>query len=227
MALTPKTLTLYTSPLSGCSARIRIATSLKRIPITEHLLSIAQPRPPTYLSQNPNGTVPTLIAEYRNGQILTLTQSLSMLEFLEESYGDGGSEVRLLPPATEMKRRTQVRDLAALVACDIQPVQNSRIRAMVESFGGNGTAWAQSVYRRGLAVYEQMVRKSAGKYSVGDEITMADVCLWPMVQGGERVGVDVGDRGCETVASIMRELGNRSEFVEGGLQFHRAHEVEV
>ena len=169
--------------------------------------------------------MPTLIAEYPNGQTLALTQSLSMLEFIEESYGDGEGRKRLLPPLTDMKRRTQARDLAALIACDVQPPQNTRIRGMVNDLGADGTAWAKLIIQRGLRVYEEMVKKSAGKYSVGDEITMADVCLWPKVQGGSRVGVDVEKIELRTVCMIMEELGKVEEFVENGLQFHRENDV--
>lgn len=71
------------------------------------------------------------------------------------------------------------------------------------------------------------MKESVGKYSVGDEITMADVCLWPMVQGGSRVGVDVEMIGLRTVCMIMEELGKMEEFVEIGLQFHRERCVDV
>jgi maleylacetoacetate isomerase len=38
--------------------------------------------------------------------------------------------------------------------------------------------------------YEILVNGSAGMYSLGDEVTMADVCLAPTVEAGLRWGVD-------------------------------------
>jgi maleylacetoacetate isomerase len=68
--------------------------------------------------------------------------------------------------------------MASLVACDIQPPQNSRIRKKIATeFGGNGEAWASYVYERGFGVYEKFVEHSRlngaeGRYSVGDEVTL-------------------------------------------------------
>ena len=38
--------------------------------------------------------------------------------------------------------------------------------------------------------YETLVKESAGKYSVGDEVSMADICLAPTIEAGLRWGVD-------------------------------------
>lgn len=54
-------------------------------------------------------------------------------------------------------------------------------------------AWSKDLIIEGLRAYEAIVVESAGKFSVGDSITMADVCLVPAVWGAERVGVDMGE----------------------------------
>jgi maleylacetoacetate isomerase len=56
----------------------------------------------------------------------------------------------------------------------------------------------------GLRAYEAIVAGCAGKYSVGDEITMADVCLVPAAWGAERVGVDLG--AFPVVSGIVKNL---------------------
>ncbi|MCJ1257282.1 hypothetical protein MMC24_005107 [Lignoscripta atroalba] len=224
MTLTPTKLHLYAAALSSCSARVRIAAHLKQIPLIQHQVAMATQNTrdgiyeETYLRLNPNATVPTLLAEYSNGRSVTLTQSLPMLEFLEESYVGA---MRLLPPVTDMHARTKARDLASLVACDIQPPQNLRIRQKVEMMGQDPIAWAASIIRRGLITYNTMLASSGGMYSVGNEITFADVCLYPMVHGGIRVGVDPEELGLWNVCRIMGELNNVDSFREIGLKYLR------
>lgn len=54
-------------------------------------------------------------------------------------------------------------------------------------------AWSKDLIIEGFRAYEAIVEKTAGKFSVGDSITLADVCLVPAVWGAERVGVDMGE----------------------------------
>lgn len=212
MPLHPLKLHLYHTALSGCSARIRIAAHLKRIPLIYHNLNLRNNEHQTeeYLKINPNGSVPTLIVEYPNEQKFTITQSLPMLEYFEDVYTDG---LRLLPPVTDMRARVKVRELAALVACDIQPPQNMRVRAHVKVAGGDPVRYASDVITRGLSAYEKIARQSAGTYSVGDEVSLADVCLIPMLEGAGRVGVDVGQ--WEVLGRIAKQCAELSAFREG------------
>lgn len=117
-------------------------------------------------------------------------------------------------------------ELTSLVACDIQPPQNSRIRKkIVHDFGGDGEAWARYVYERGLRVYETFVERvklncngDDGRYSVGDEVTLADVFLVPAVQGGLRVGIELEK--WPLVKSIVEECWKLEAFRKGGLGGH-------
>lgn len=128
MALQPSRLVLYGRKLSSCTARVRIAAPLKNIPLefveyravggARNLYKDSE-----YLKKNSSATVPTLEAHYGNGESVVLTQSLSMLEFLKDSYA---GRTRLIPPVTDMAARCRVRDLALLVACDTQPLQSTR-----------------------------------------------------------------------------------------------------
>ncbi|MCJ1245354.1 hypothetical protein MMC30_002558 [Trapelia coarctata] len=217
MALAPTKLLLYSTPLSGCSARIRIASLLKNLPLSEHTLNLQTQTP--YQNLNPNLTVPTLHATYPNGQSLIITQSLSMLSFLEESFP---RPLRLLPPVTDMRARIQVQDLAALVACDIQPVQNSKVRRQLEAQSQDSADWAKGMLRRGIGVYEALAVKSAGQFSVGDELSWADICLYPMVQGALRLPWESDELlgAAPTVSRIMKALGTIDAFQNGGLQFN-------
>lgn len=116
-------------------------------------------------------------------------------------------------------------ELASLVACDIRPPQNSRVRKkIVQDFGGDGEAWARWVYERGFGVYETFLERGRkeigeGRYSVGDEVSLADVFLVPAVQGGLRVGVELGK--WPRVKGIVDECWKLDAFKKGGLGGHR------
>lgn len=222
-----KSLHLYTSPLSGCSARIRIAAGLKSIPLIHHNIDISKSEQASrsYLAVNPNGSVPSLIIESggedsASTTSYTITQSGAILDFLESHYPDPP----LLPKVADYQNRAKVMELASLVACDIQPPQNSRIRKKIASeFGGNGEDWARYVYERGFGVYEQFVERGRlngtnGKYSVGHRVTLADVFLVPAAQGAMRVGMTL-DRWPLTRA-IVDECWELEAFRAGGLGGH-------
>lgn len=149
--------------------------------------------------------------DYANGQKFSITQSLPILEYFEDVSTDG---LRLLPPVTDMRARVKVRELAALVACDIQPPQNLRIRAHIKVAGGDPARFASEIITRGLSAYEKIAKQSAGTYSIGDEVSLADVCLIPMLEGASRVGVDVGQ--WEVLGRIAKECAKLAAFREGG-----------
>ncbi|KAH7403428.1 maleylacetoacetate isomerase [Cadophora sp. MPI-SDFR-AT-0126] len=217
-----KALHLYTTPLSGCSARIRIASHLKGIPLTHHSISIATSQNLTadYLSINPNGSLPSLVVEpsaaSSSQEKLTITQSPAILDFVETNFPTPS----LLPPPSQVAQRARVLELTSLVACDIQPPQNSRIRRkIVDDFGGDGEKWAKYVYERGFGVYEEFLsRGSKGKYSVGNEPTLADIFLVPAVQGGLRVGIDLEK--WPLMKSVVDACWELETFRKGGLGEH-------
>tara|TARA_R110002060_G_scaffold14791_4_gene20720 strand:- start:405 stop:1091 length:687 start_codon:yes stop_codon:yes gene_type:complete len=217
-----KALHLYTTPLSGCSARIRIASHLKCIPLIYHSISIADSQNHTkdYLSINPNGSLPSLVIEPSDNssmkETFTITQSPAILDFLETHFPNPP----LLPSPSRVAERARVLELTSLVACDIQPPQNSRIRRkIVDDFGGDGEKWAKYVYERGFKVYEEFLEKSErGKFSVGNEPTLADIFLVPAVQGGLRVGIELEQ--WPLMKSAVDACWELEAFRKGGLGEH-------
>jgi len=235
-----RALHLYSAPLSGCSARVKTALYHKRIPdtlpvsITDISTSSGQNRSPEYLSLNPNGSVPTLIAELEDEapagprtspQKLTVTQSPAIISFLEDLF----PSPPLVPPPSQPHARARALEIAALVACDIQPPQSSRIRKRIgDEYGGDGEEWARWVYRRGFGVVECLLNDAPkgeggkGRYCVGDEVTVADVFLVPAVQGALRVGVDVVGSGSEwpLTRRVIERCWELEAFRKGGLVGH-------
>lgn len=225
-----KALHLYTSPLSGCSARIRIAAHLKNVPLTYHEISISssQQTGQSYLTINPNGSIPSLVIEpveneSSHASNITITQSPAIIDFLELHFPNPS----LIPSSDMVPERARVMELASLVACDIQPPQNTRIRKkIVEEFDGDGEAWARYVYLRGFDVYESFLERTRSEkigeitekgpvFSIGSKVTLADVFLVPAVQGAGRVGV--GLEKWPLLKSVTEECLRLDAFRFGGV----------
>lgn len=181
--------TLYTYFRSSCSARLRIALYLKGIPFTPVFVNLLKDEQSSSAHReiNPSGTVPALVIQRASETPVTITQSLAALEYLDEAFPNHGPA--LLP--SDPETRALVRTLCEIIGCDIQPVTNLRILKRVAPLGADRAAWSKDLIEDGLRAYERIVSRSAGKFSVGDRITTADLCLIPAVWGAERVGVDM------------------------------------
>ncbi len=114
-------LTLYSYWRSSAAYRVRIGLNLKglayRLQAVHLLRDGGRQRAPDYRALNPQQLVPTLVHGER-----VLTQSLAILEYLEETWPD---TARLLPERAAARAR--VRALAQTVACDIHPLNNLRV----------------------------------------------------------------------------------------------------
>lgn len=184
--------TLYAYYRSSCSARLRIILDLKNIayehvPVNllndEHLSD-------EHRALNPSASVPLLVSRTASASDdagFKIGQSMAALEYLEEVH----PEVPSLPPASDPRARALVRVLCEIVAADIQPVTNLRIMKRVRALGGVAEQWNKELMTDGLTAYEAVVKSSAGRYSVGDGLTMADACLMPAVWNAQRFGVDI------------------------------------
>src|SRR5262245_45526539 len=104
---------------SSAAYRVRIALNLKglRADHLPHHLRKGEQRAPAYLHLNPQGLVPALVLD--DGTVLT--QSLAIIEWLDETH----PEPPLLPK--DPLRRARVRAFSMVVACDIHPLQNTRV----------------------------------------------------------------------------------------------------
>ena len=236
MALQPSKLILHNRVVSNCCARIRVAAFLKRVP-----LEIVETSPkavqqsPLYKEKNPSLAVPILEAHYENGKPLIMTQSLSMLDFLEETYP---SEPRLIPPITDMAARSKVRDLAALVACDFQPLLSHRILSILRRFSldegirgprqGSSYSYADEATRShaqylrrkytspvvslAMRAYDDIAKQSAGKFSVGDKVSIADICLVPLIRDIKNVRKIRLEKEYPTIARIMETCEGMDAF---------------
>lgn len=171
---------------SGATYRLRIALALKGICYEQinHDLRTGAHRASEYLSLNPQSLVPSLAVED-----LLLTQSLAILEWLDETY----PEPAILPPQTEA--RAIVRSMANLVCCDIHPINNLRVlNALREDFGATETQiqnWIGRWITTGFEALEIQLRTHGGAFAYGDTVTLADCCIVPQVYAAKRFGIDL------------------------------------
>lgn len=187
-------LVLYTYFRSSCSCRVRTACNIKGIPVKFKYVNLVEgAQRDSYFLQNinPGGLVPALVIANGAGEpVVTITQSVAILEWLEEAYP---STTPLLPPVDEPLRRARVRELVNIIAADVQPPTNLRILKRVNALGVNSSEWCQEFMVYGLSAYERLLAETAGQYSVGDELTLADVVLAPAVENALRWGLKLDD----------------------------------
>ena len=208
-----KTYTLYTYFRSSCSARVRIAAHLKGIDLEYKFIHLLKNdhQSDSYVSVNPSQSVPTLVVAEDGAEEVVIRQSVAILEYFEEAFPDAKP---LLPPASDPVARAKVRELVDIVACDIQPVTNMRILQRIRPAGIDANEWQQHFMSAGIRAYETLASKYAGKYSVGDNVTLADVTLAPAIDNAIRYGVDMGQ--FSEVSRIAEELKDVEAFEKGG-----------
>lgn len=175
---------LYGYWRSSCSWRVRIALNLKGIDyanVPVHLVKDGgEQNTPEHLARNPMAQVPAFTVS--GG---TLSQSLPIIEFIDEMH----PEPPLLPADPVV--RALARGLAELVNAGIQPLQNlSVLQHVVNTLDGDKIAWGRHWIQRGLDRMEQAVQATAGQFCVGDQVTIADLCLVPQLYNARRFGCD-------------------------------------
>lgn len=181
---------LYSYFRSSAAYRVRIALNLKGLAyeaIPVHLLKDGgEQLSAKYRQINPSGLVPALQDERG-----TLTQSMAILEYLEETH----PEVPLLPP--DPLGRARVRELCQIVACDIHPLNNLRVlRYLVRTFGISEEAkndWYRHWVSDGLAALEGHLARDPGAadFCHGETPTLADCFLVPQVFNAQRFNIDL------------------------------------
>jgi maleylpyruvate isomerase len=116
-----------------------------------------------------------------------LTQSPAILEWLEETHP--------LPPLlpTGPVARAHVRAMAALVGCDIHPLNNLRVgKALREGFGADQAAvdaWAARWIIPGFSALEALVTRHGAGWCYGGTPTLADCYLVPQIYSARRFNV--------------------------------------
>jgi maleylacetoacetate isomerase len=178
--------TLHSAWRATAPYRVRIGLALKGVDYDYAALDLiaGEQREPAYRAVNPQGLAPAL--DLGGGQVLT--QSLAILEWLEET--------RPTPPLLPRSAgdRATVRTMANIIACDIHPLNNTRVGRKLDELGVPQAAvidWIHGWIRDGFDALEPMIARQGGQFAFGDSPTVADCCLVPQVYSARRFKLDL------------------------------------
>lgn len=171
---------------SSAAYRVRIGLNLKGLVYEQQSydLRVGAHRQEAFLALAPQGLVPALATDEG-----VFVQSTAILEWLEE-YAP-------LPPLLPADRpgRAVVRAMAALVACDIHPLNNLRVlsalRTDLKADSDEVSAWIARWVNQGFGGLEPMIARHGAGFAHGDQPTLADCFLVPQVYSAERFKVDL------------------------------------
>jgi maleylacetoacetate isomerase len=200
------TLTLYSFWQATAPYRVRIALALKSLDYEIASVNLAHgvQHQPAYRAVNPQRLTPAL--DIGDGEILT--QSLAILEWLEETY----PEPPLLP--ANPRDRVRVRAMAGVVASDIHPLNNRRVTRALEAIGvdeADRGKWIERWMTDGFATLEPMIAKHGKGFAFGSTPTLADCCLAPQVFAAGRFKVDLTP--FPTIRAVTKAYAQHPAFI--------------
>lgn len=172
-------LRLFTRYQNSAGERVRIVLHLKGAPYEYVALSSANRV--QYEHINPQGLMPALELD---GKVVA--QSMAILELIEELF----PEPSMLPD--DPWQRAQARSFAHLIAADLHPLNNNRVRKLLGSDYGvsdEGLArWYRHWVERAFTALEtQLVRRpERSRFCFGDRPGLAEACLVPQMANARR-----------------------------------------
>jgi maleylacetoacetate isomerase/maleylpyruvate isomerase len=212
---------LYTFFRSSAAYRVRIALNLKGLAyeaVPVHLSrGGGEQHAPAYRKLNPQSLVPVL----QDGE-RALAQSLAIMEYLEEVYP--------LPPLLPENpaARARVRSLALAIACEIHPLNNTRVLSYLSGPMGLGDEAKRTWYHHwialGLGALEARLaaERETGSFCHGDAPGFADCCLVPQLANARRFKCDVSpyptllriEKNCQALDAFQRAAPDRQPDAE-------------
>jgi len=205
---------LYSYFRSSAAYRVRIALALKGLAyeyLPVHLIKGEQ-RSDDYRALNAQALVPTLVDEQR-----VFTQSLAIIEYLDERH----PRPPLLPDAPA--ERARVRAIALSIACDIHPLDNTRVlQYLVRTLGVSEdakNAWYRHWIDLGLSALETQLAgdPATGTFCHGEKPSLADICLVPQLANARRFDIPLDayptlariDSSCRALAAFAQAAPER------------------
>jgi maleylacetoacetate isomerase len=181
-------LKLYGYFRSSASYRVRIALNMKGLDYEQASIHLAKGRQfaPEFSQVSPQNLVPVLEHDGRR-----LYQSLAIIDYLDEKF----PLPALLPQ--DPSGRNRVRSLALISACEIHPLNNTRVLAYLTDTlrltDEQKNAWYRHWVTVGFAALEKRLatEKETGRFCHGDTPGFADIVLVPQVANANRFKVDL------------------------------------
>jgi maleylacetoacetate isomerase len=205
---------------TSATYRVRVALALKGLRAEERFVNIdaGEHRSPEFLRINPLGAIPALIDREAPAGTPPMTQSLAILDYLEEVQPTPA----ILPG--DAAGRARVRSLAGMLAADTHPLITPRVIKYLSGAGFDDEAvraWRVNWFTTGLRAFEQRLEAEAdtGSFCHGERITIADICLASIVVLLPILKIEVAD--IPIVTRIFAACASHEAFISAapGRQF--------
>ncbi len=208
----PDRFELFSYWRTSATYRVRVGFHLKGLKPRETNIDIdaGQQHDAAFRAINPMGGIPALIDHGEGESPTPMTQSLAILEFLDETW----PAPPLLP--TDAHGRARVRSLAQMLAADTHPLVTPRVRKYLTTTGGFDAdawrAWQLQWFGAGMRALEQRLagERETGVFCHGDTPTIADICLASVISVMRVFKIDFDD--IPTVHRIMAECEKLEAF---------------
>ena len=199
---------------TSATYRVRVALNLKGMTAHERIINLdaGEQRSEAFLKINPLGAIPALIDHDAGQSHAPITQSLAILEFLDEIHPSPA----ILP--SDPHGRARVRALAAMLAADTHPLITGRIKKYLTTEGkfdeAAWRAWQIHWFTTGLHAVEQRLatEPATGTFCHGEAITIADICLASIIVVMRVFKIDVAD--IPTINRIMATCEQNEAFAK-------------
>ena len=197
---------------TSATYRVRVALALKGFSSEERVVDLdaGEQRSEAFLKLNPLAAIPALIDRDGDRPDVALTQSLAILEYLDEV----APHPALLPP--DPYGRARVRSIAAMFAADTHPLITARVKTYLTTVGGFNDAawraWQTQWFTTGLRAVEARLAadRETGTFCHGETVTVADVCLASIIVVMRIFKIDVSE--IPTVERIMAACERNEAF---------------
>jgi len=195
---------------SSSSWRVRWALDYKKIACELQAVSLlnGESESDEHRARNPLGYVPVLERLDIHDSSRLLSQSTAIAEWLDEVHptsplfwGDAWT-------------RAKIRSLAEIISADTQPIQNLNILQRHSNDPAEQKKWAQEFITQGLNAFERAAAMTSGKFSVGDELSWADLCLIPQCYNAARFDVQLD------AMPLLRRILDACELLESCKSSH-------
>ncbi len=208
----PDRFELFSFWRSSATYRTRVAFGLKGVKPRETNVDIdaGEQHAEAFRRINPLGGIPTLIDHGEGRSHTPMTQSLAILEFLDETWPTPA----LLP--TDAPGRARVRSIAQMLAADTHPLVTPRVRKYLTTTGGFDAdawrAWQIQWFGAGLQAVERRLASESetGVFCHGDTPTIADICLASVISVTRVFKIEID--AIPTVRRIMAECERLEAF---------------
>jgi maleylpyruvate isomerase len=209
------TMKLYGYWRSSCSWRVRIALHYKEIEfqyIPIHLVKDGGEQfLEEYLQKNPFAQVPVLEIQTAEHKKHYLSQSIAIMEYLEDICVTPQHQIR----PSEPLERAYVRQLAEMINSGIQPIQNLAVLKHISQLNADKMMWAKHWIQDGLKKVETAIkRRNVSSFMFGENPTIADFCLIPQLYNARRFQCDLSE------IPRLLEIESRCKTIPAFIQAH-------